>query len=275
MSLVSKRKKYKVYWRITKESFSRVFGYGEKRTQGLVHEQYSESWSTAVGVLPQQQYKAGLMWLGNELVIRRGIDYLKYTIEELARAIHALQPESIVEFGSGDGFILICLAIICPEVRSFKGIDLTKEGIQVSKENLIKPMFEELSYVTGETAETIKTRLRGSNIDFVEGDMLKSALPDGSCDLIFSRVALEQLPKDYLQAMKEARRITRKYAIFVEEFYEAQRNIFQRVHLKNSDYFRAPVSSIQKAGFELIRFERVALSKIKFSLGFAVGKVRN
>ncbi len=274
MSLIQRRKKYKVYWRITKESLSRVFGYGQKRTQGLVHEQYSESWSTAVGVLPQQQYKAGLMWLGNELVIRRGIDYLKYTIEELARAIHSLQSESVVELGSGDGFILMSLAVMCPEVKSFKGIDLTKEGIRVSKENLLKPMVEELSYVTGETAEVITARLHKHSIDFIEGDMLHLALPSGSCDLVFSRVALEQLPKDYLQAMKEARRITKKYAIFIEEFSEAQRNIFQRMHLKNSDYFHAPLSSLQKAGFELIRFERVFLSKIKFSLGFAMCKVR-
>jgi hypothetical protein len=85
---------------------------------------------------------------------------------------------------------------------------------------------------------------------------------------------LEQIPHTYPVAFAEARRVTKRFALFYEAFYEAQENMFQVMHLKNLDYFHAPIADVKKAGFEILRFEPMALSKIKFTSGVLLAQKR-
>jgi len=113
-------------------------------------------------------------------------------------------------------------------------------------------------------------RLKESKIDFKTASILDLPFSDNIFEFCYSINVIEQLPRDYFQAFTEARRVSSLYASFFEEFLEAQKNIFQRMNLKNVDYFRSSYREVEKAGFKILKFEPSRLRKIQTSLGFLV-----
>jgi len=79
---------------------------------------------------------------------------------------------------------------------------------------------------------------------------------------------LEQIPKFYPQVIE---RISKSctYAIFIEAFREAQLNVFQKMHLRNVDYFRYSYKEFQKY-FIIQKFFPLEYSKIKYNRALAV-----
>ena len=248
-----------------------VFRRIRTRDDARIVDDYSPTWGQRSlefirGTKPRYFIRDG------RLVLCRAIENRKYVLRYASEKIAALGVRSFVEVGSGNGINILVLALLHPEIERLRGIELTENGVNAAKKMLTDPPIPELVYLTGLSAETVSERLRGRDISFEQGDMRKLPWEDESFDLVFSWVAFEQLPYSYLTAFREACRVSRRYVLFVESFREAQRNIFQRLNLANLDYFRSSYREVLGAGFRLVSFEPLAISKIKYTNGALLGE---
>lgn len=257
----------KLYWGIVKSAVRKqLLGRGAvRRTEAHVAKEYQRVWEDARdavrgrGTRLQKQY--------GRLVVCRAIDHRKFFIKHMSDVLRSIRPTSLLEMGSGNGFNLLAIAVMHPEIKTLRGVELTDAGVAAFDMFLKNPPIEDLMYVTGESEAAIRERLAGRDMACAKGDMLKLPFGENSFDCVFTCWALEQIPEKYSIAFAEARRVSKRYAMFYEAFYEAQENIFQVMHLRNLDYFNAPIDDVKKAGFTILRFEPMGLSKIKFTSG--------
>ncbi len=247
--------------------------FGFKRTEEFVKAQYArstpqESRDEIVTETVTREFNGRLVQLPS-------IDTSKFKISYLSRIIRELSLResgnirSVLELGSGDGFNLLALRVLHPEIKIWRGIDLASPRVVSATSLLADPPMKRLGYITGFGEEVIRRRLDEGDIKFQEGNMLNAPFPHESFDVVFTCQAIEQIPRDYLLAFQQARRIAAKYACFLEEFLEVQ-NIFHRMHLATVDYFCASIHEVEKAGFKIIKFEPYPLRTFYFRLGMLV-----
>ena len=162
--------------------------------------------------------------------------------------------------------MLSALKLLNPSVE-FRGVELTEEGIAASQQALARNM-DLLIYYTEKREEEIRTIFHDVGVPIYEkGDATMLNFPDNSFDLVFSHTAIEQMPTTYQLVFKEAYRVTKRYACFIEEFREAQRNFFQYLTLYANDYFRASYRSVQQVGFSILGFDVKDTDKESHSVG--------
>ncbi len=264
---------YKVYWNIFRLFIIQTFfGRGRViRNKEKVTSEYGEAWSETIGDLLWGR-KLRVQKIGQRLVICRAIDSRKFFLSYLSSTVSSFAPESILELGSGIGINLLVLAVLNPGIKKLRGIELTENGLHHSKNILQKLPIKELVYLTELSEKVIRERLSNRDIEFVQGNILCLPFEDKSFDFVFSMWVLEQNPVEYPKAFMEARRVIKDSgnASFIEEFIEAQENFFQRLHLRNVDYFHASYTEVVKAGFDVLRFEPMPMSKIKLTYGIVV-----
>ena len=147
----------------------------------------------------------------------------------LAENINELAPATVLELGAGMGDVLDYLVSRCPSVSRWEGLELTNVGVDALR--------------------------HAPHVHIRQGSMLALPYDNDSFDLVFSYDSFEQLPRDYQKAFEEAYRVTRRDAIFIEPFKEAQQDVFGRMHLVNVDYFRSSIAAVEKAGFTISRGE--------------------
>lgn len=260
--------KTKIYIRIALRAFKKKFLRRGllKREQSFVIDEYTKVWSNKpVSFLRGKKLR--IYNVNGRRALYRSIDFRAFFIEYLSRAISSLKPSSVLELGSGMGVNIIILAVLHPEVKRWVGLELTVKGFEQSNAILANPPVAEIQYITRLPEQTIRKHLKKVSIEFVQGDMLKLPFADKSFDFVFSCWSFEQIPKNYPQAFGEANRVLKGHALFLEEFREAQQNIFQKLHLYNVDYFRASIWEVEKVGFKILRFEQMSVDKVFLSVG--------
>ena len=253
-----------ILWLFIKQ---RLFRRGrDRRDEKLVVHDYTLSWTESISENVTGR-RLRIHKLYGRLGLYRSIDYRKFFVKHIFHTIASLQPKNILELGSGNGINVLVMAVLYPTAQKIVGVELTEKGVETGREALKNPPIKELMYLTEESEETIRRRLKEVPIEFIKGDLTKLPFADKSFDFSFSLLVFEQMPGSYPEAFKEVRRVTAGHALFLEEFKEAQENIFQRVHLLNVDYFRASFWEVTKAGLKVLRFEPLPITKIKLSVG--------
>ncbi|MFA6273116.1 MAG: class I SAM-dependent methyltransferase [Candidatus Paceibacterota bacterium] len=258
----------KIYFNIVKMFLVRTFlrrGI-TNRDQPLVINDYRKSWGEGYRSVIWGR-KLRVLRVNGRLTIGRAIDSRKFFIAHINKFIRSVGPKQVLELGSGIGINILALAVLNPNIKSFKGIELTAEGVEQARSALKDIPVKELMYLTEEDEATIRQRLANRDIEFIQGDILHLPWHDKSFDFVFSCWVIEQLPRQYREAFLEAKRVLKGHALFIEEFKEAQENIFQLLHLNNVDYFHASFAEVGKLGFKILGFEPMAMSKIKFTYG--------
>lgn len=253
------------------EALRRVLGRGQARGSAAVKLEYEDVWEDAAGRLQRFLYKRRPAFRYGDHVLIRGIDLQKQAVREIAEYIRAFRPASVLELGAGNGFNLASLAVLCPVVKEWVGVELTESGCKAAARMIADPPMAELVYVTELAPEEIKERIAASYIAVRQDDMRTLATcQDASFDFVFSHVAFEQLPREYPAAFRAARRVARAHACFIEEFREAQTSATQLMHLWASDYFRASYRVLGEAGFKLIRFVPMPMRNVKLATASAL-----
>ncbi|TSC67856.1 MAG: hypothetical protein CEO19_3 [Parcubacteria group bacterium Gr01-1014_73] len=257
-----------IYWRIIKRAVKRFLLRGFIERDGSYStEEYSCLWGNVNGGLGGYWRRVVLGWQDGQLILCRGLDFQKAGIQAISRAIRGAAPGSVLELGSGNGFNLLALSVLHPEIKKWQGVEFTKSGIAASEKFKLEPPFDALIYVTELPREEIVRRLSKVRLEFCEGNVLALSFGDRSFDFVFSHLVIEQMPRTYPKAFAEAGRVARHFVCFVEGFREAQKNIFQLIHLKTCDYFRSSVSVVEQAGLKILKFEHLPLNKIGQSAG--------
>ncbi|MEK7107721.1 MAG: class I SAM-dependent methyltransferase [Patescibacteria group bacterium] len=96
----------------------------------------------------------------------RGLDFQKAGIQAISRAIGATAPGNVLELGSGNGFNLLALSAMHPEIKEWQGVEFTKSGIAASEKLKREPPFDALIYMTELPREEITRRLNGARIEY-------------------------------------------------------------------------------------------------------------
>ena len=260
---------YRQYYRTIKSSIYRVLRRSRvKRDEERIKQEYGTLWKRRMDEM-QKGEKARVQFLYGRPLLCSAIDNRRYIVQRLNTHIASFDSHTILEMGSGNGVNILALALLNP-TRRFYGVELTHEGVEASGALLKDPSIEDLIFLTGLSRKVVCERMPRLTISFVEGDMRQLPFEDGFFDFVFSWVAFEQLPRDYIHAFREARRVVKGYAVFLEEFVEAQENIFQRMNLRNLDYFRASFRAVEDAGFSLRGFTPLPFRKVKYTIGEVV-----
>lgn len=245
--------------------------FGVNRTPEYIRTQYGLRWKAGAEDFGRAMSREVMWELDGRPVRWRFLDVRKFFIGHLNRALGASGPvSSVLELGSGDGFNLLALSVLHPAIRVWRGIELTAEGVGVAERFRADPPLEALSFVTGFDVPTIRKRLEAADIRCDRGDMLALPFSGRSFDAVFSCLAIEQLPRDYPAAFREAARVAARSAFFIEEFREAQRNLFDRMHLRNVDYFSRPYREVERAGLSVSSFEELPARNPHFGFGLLI-----
>ena len=233
-----------------------------KRSERYVSRQYGANYQTETNKeFISSRHK---VIVNGKVLLLSVAEHKRFLLTHFADLFKKFNPDSVLELGSGRGFNLLSLAALLPEVKIFKGIELTAEGVAVARENIANPPIDIVSRITGLSEDKVKRRLSGRDITVTEGSIRKLPFPDRSFDLVFSNSVIEQIPKDYLIVFQEAARVARRVGVFSEPFMEAQQNWLDRLYLKNIDYFRASYKDISQAGWQIVSFEVPDIQKFVF-----------
>lgn len=251
-------------WRmhILRKSIKKAWGLEQrKRDIPKVTKEYGAHWTSG-----RSREKPRLALRGNIPILQTHLDFSKSSLEYLTHVIRGLQIKTALEIGSGDGVFTTALKILNPSVE-FYGIELTDEGIAASRA-VLEHSLDALVYLTEKDPSDIRDILHNTKMpQFEKGNATAMNVPDNSFDLVFSHTAIEQMPTAYADAFREAYRVSKKYACFIEEFWEAQKGFFQRLALWKNDYFRENYRVVEKAGFAIVSFDVKAVDKASYSLG--------
>jgi len=259
---------YKFYYHILRRAISQTIRPGRrvKRSESFVKEEYTGNYGTETNY--DFMYKRQDVFLDGRKALYPVIEYKKVMMRMFADKLSSFAPDSLLELGSGRGFNILTLAILCPSIRRIRGVELSPKGVLQAKENLKNPPVDILRHLTGLSPEEIRKRLAGRDIDFVEGSIRELPFKDGEFDAIYSNSVIEQIPNDYYKVFAEASRVAAKVGIFSEPFFEAQRyHPFKLLHLKNIDYFRASFWEVEKCGWKVFQYETPNLQKYVFATG--------
>lgn len=274
-------RKLRLYKAISKKWFLRSLGlWRKKRDTGFVKKEYGRVWSSDNFIKEEKPYAQELE---GQLVFWSSLQRRKFVISYFSTELTRYgNVGSVLEMGSGNGANILLLALLHPEIKEWYGVELTSAGVRASQSLLASPPFAYIEKVTGLRRDQVEKRLSHTRIVFTEGSMTKLPFQDRSIDVVFSCQAIEQLPRAYMRAFSEARRVAKKHTFFLEEFreaqrnfFEAQRNFFERMHLKNADYFCASFRELERVGFNDIKYKEFPLRPLHYGHGFVSCNVQH
>jgi SAM-dependent methyltransferase len=197
-----------------------------------------------------------------------------YTIRShsdlLAERLDALAATSVLEVGSGRGTNLALLAMRRPGL-SLTGLELTHEGVARARELVADPPAQHVR-AAGFSGLDDEQRAALSRVDVHEASALDMPFADDSFDVAFTCLVLEQLWGGYEQVLREMRRVTRSYCVFLEPFADANGPL-GKAYLRSLDYFRARSADFARFGLEPVSFTTDIPQKVHFRTGLLVCRV--
>ena len=216
------------------------------RTEAHVRRTYDRTWSqvpwprpgdASLGVTPAEWRDEGL------LIGKGGLNFME--LDRLMAAVRILMPRTVLEVGAGMGSNLFAMAAAFPDSR-FTGLELTDRGVDrargVQASTTCPKFIEDLS--PAPIADPTAFR----RIDFQQGNAAAMPFADKSFDLVFTRLALEQMELLRDQVLAEIRRVARRGFLCVEPFAEFNNNPHRRLAQKAKNYLSLPVEALPAHG---------------------------
>lgn len=219
------------------------------RTPDFVHDTYSDDWTRYKLPSPadaaDEIKKVYLDWHDTAYeaqVFARGRCHLL----GLAKVFERLQPSTVLEIGAGPGVNLLALSAVFPGI-DFSGIELTGTGVQAAKSVQGSAMPDAIEQIA---PMPVKSRTAHQRISFQQGDARDLPFPEASFDLVFSRLALEQMEQIRDQALAEIHRVTKTHAVFIEPLRDYNRDPLRSLMTGMKNYISLSVSDLPAHGFE-------------------------
>src|SRR5690606_15819330 len=103
---------------------------------------------------------------------------------------------------------------VFPEI-AFAGAELTPSGVAAARSVQGEPLPDGVERFA---PMPVQSRTAHQRIDFNQADARSLPFADDSFDLVFTRLAVEQMEAIRDEALAEIRRVTRSYVVFVEPF---------------------------------------------------------
>ena len=247
-----------------------LLGHGNAREQLDVRSGYEQHWENLAKV---EDYVAGLN--DRTLVVRwreRGMILAPQALRQshllyLMKAILAVRPRRVVEVGCGNGNIILTLAARFPEVE-FAGVELTESGVMAARAVQAQDQLPE-SFVAS-SPEPLADLTAHRRIDLWVGDASALPFPDRSFDLVYTRIALEQMEQLRKQALREITRVSAKAVVLIEPWRDFNQTGVGRAYVRRMGYFAGRAADLKKYGFAPVLVTDDLPQKVQFSAGTVV-----
>lgn len=237
------------------------------REQIEVQNTYETHWALAATV---DEYVAGL----NERVVcvswgRQGYIVATQALRQvhmlyLMQAIEVLKPRSVLEVGCGNGNVVLTLAARFPEIK-FVGVELTPAGVAAAQAMQALPELP-ASFVSG-SPEPLRDLAAHRTVDLRVGNAAELQFPDNSFDLVYTRLALEQMELVREKALKEIARVSANAVVLIEPWRDYNLNDPGRAYVRRMGYFTGKISHLAKLGFKVVMSTGEIPQKVQFNAG--------
>lgn len=221
------------------------------RTPEFVRDAYSRNWAGYTWPEPVKDpdsvQTAFLEWNGSGYItplFARGRCHLL----GIAKVLEQLRPSSVLEVGAGPGINLFALCSVFPEI-DFSAVELTSAGVEAARSIQRDPLPESIEQIA---PMPVKSRTAHQRISFRQGDARNLPFPDQSFDVVFSRLAIEQMEQIREPALAEIHRVARSHTVFVEPFTDFNRDPLQSLATRAKNYISLGVADLRRHGFEPI-----------------------
>ena len=163
----------------------------------------------------------------------------------LAEALRALRPRQVLEVGCGNGINLMTLACGFPEI-DFVGLEYTRSGPMIARgANAERVLPERLQRFA---PFPILDPTAHSRVRVIQGTGAQLPFKDSSFDVVLTSLALEQMEQIRYMVLGEVSRVTGRYAVMLEPFHEANRNLMRRAYIDTHTYFKGSIASLTRYG---------------------------
>jgi ubiquinone/menaquinone biosynthesis C-methylase UbiE len=187
----------------------------------------------------------------------------------LFRTIERLKPRKVLEVGAGNGLNILILAARFPETH-FTGLELTAGGVQAAVRVRRMP---ELPRVLKEfSVDPPRSQAAHGSVDLIQGTAATLPFGDASFDLVFTVLALEQMEEIRQVAVRELRRVSRKFVLMIEPFREWNQSAVRRDYIIANDYFSGSVADLPSQGLQPIYADEIP-EKLARGTGVVLAKV--
>jgi SAM-dependent methyltransferase len=164
----------------------------------------------------------------------------------LAKVVERLQPASVLEVGAGPGMNLIALSVVFPEIE-YAGAELTARGVRAARSFQDAPLPEHFKQIA---PLPVRNGTAHRNIRFEQADVQKLPFPDAAFDLVFTRLAVEQMEQIRDRAFAEIHRVAKSHVVFIEPFPDFNRDPLQILATKVKNYISLGIDELSRYGFE-------------------------
>ena len=235
--------------KLVRRTISRLLT-GQVRDRATVLAEYDPSWRAIdYGIYDPARHPGrgeAWTWRGRN-VFAHDVGSTRFRQLFLCRVMERLKPRSVLEVGCGNGINLILLSGRFPEI-SFTGVELTASGHKAAKQfqqqTRLPPALQTFAPLPVEDEEAFK------RINFVQGDAANLPFADGSFDLVYSVLAIEQMERIRTQALSEIARVAGKAVAMIEPFRDANDNFWSRLYVYRRDYFRGSIDDLGAYGLK-------------------------
>lgn len=237
------------------------------REQAEVQSGYETHWTLAASV---EEYIADLNdrvlaveWRNKGLLVAPQVLRQVHMLY-LMRAIEVLKPRRVLEVGFGNGNIVLTLSARFPDVH-FSGVELTSNGVAVAK--AVQALAELPPSFIQSAPEPLLDVTAHRTAELQVGDASALPFPDNSFDLIYTRLALEQMEQIREKALKEIARVSNHAVVLIEPWKDYNLRSPGRDYIRRMGYFAARIADMKKFGFKVIMATQKIPQKVQFNVG--------
>jgi SAM-dependent methyltransferase len=183
--------------------------------------------------------------------------------------LESLRPASVLEVGSGNGLVLMMLAVGHPRTR-FTGIELTEAGVHAAQrmqsEAALPPAV--LASLPFKVADASAFQ----SVDFRQGNAAQLPYADDSFEIAMTSLALEQMNEVKRQAFRELARVARKQVLMLEPFRDFNTTPERMYYTRSRDYLSAAVEDLKQYGLRPVEVLEDFPSKVNRGVGLVVAE---
>lgn len=243
---------------------------GSSKEVERVRHDYSGVWAQEqVPGAPGVENARYVMRWGDRGIEVRGWAEKRIHLLLFSTLFRSLRPASVLEVGSGNGLILMMLALGHPDIR-FSGIELTDAGVRAAQRLQAEPALPQaiLSSLPFPVVDAAAFR----RVEFRQGNAAALPWEDGGVDLAMTSLALEQMNAVKREALRELSRIARRWVVMLEPFRDFNLAPEQIYYTRSKDYFSAAVADLPQYGLRPVHVFDDFPSKVNRGVGLVVAE---
>ena len=208
-------------------------------------------------------------WHDEGLILKKGA-LAQMLLERLMVLIAKTKPRSVLEVGAGYGQNLLCLSAVFPEI-AFAGIELTEEGVARTRSDQSHAHLPDI--IKQFAPLPIADDTAHQKVDFQQGDATALPFADSTFDLVFSKLALEQMERVRRKAVAEMVRVSAGHVLMIEPFADFNDDERRRLAHRAKNFFSMRLEDLPGAGLEPLIVFADWPQKISEGIGLVYSRV--